>query len=149
MNSESFWRRARKLHQLFKNSRNEMGCGHAIISRLNVRLVSGINIGLPWWNFGGLCVIYVDFYSFCTRGSQEKWSVHQYGAPRNTHEQCVYGKLISLFYSMQRDMMHYNQPDTSAWQFSPLSWMNNHALHAATCLFASFLCLLCHSLRPI
>lgn len=29
----------------------------------------------------------------------------------NTHERCVYGKLISLFYSMQRDMMHYKQPD--------------------------------------
>lgn len=38
---------------------------------------------------------------------------------RNTHERCVYGKLISLFYSVQRDMTHYNQPDTGRRDGSP------------------------------
>lgn len=46
-------------------------------------------------------------------------------APRVS--ECVYSKLISLFYSVQRDTMHYNQPDTSArWFLSP-PWMNNDA----------------------
>lgn len=37
--------------------------------------------------------------------------------------ECVYSKLISLFYSMQRDMMHYNQPDTSARWFFRCEWI--------------------------
>lgn len=87
----------------------------AIISGLIVGLVSGINIGIMT-KFWGLRVIYVKSYSFRARGFQEKWSVHRHDASRNTHERCVYSKLISLFYSVQRDMMHYNQPDTLAWR---------------------------------